>query len=85
MAAKKKPAAEAAPRVKNTSSSPFKGYALGFLAGVISTVLFFYFGGWDFLAREGDKVERRVKNSVDDAGGSAREKADEWIDSNFKK
>lgn len=67
-------------------------YLIGFVVGVVFTVVFFGLGGWDYFARGGDKVERRVRHgvsdmqdSVKDAGEGVTDKADEWIDSNFKK
>lgn len=72
--------------------SKIGAYFIGFVVGVIATMVFFYFGGWDLLARSGDKVERRVrhgvsdmKDSVEDAGEDVADKADEWVDENFKK
>lgn len=67
-------------------------YFVGFLVGVVATILFFYFGGWDWLAGRGDKVERRLRKGVDEAGEVLKDKgkhiekkADEWIDSTFEK
>jgi hypothetical protein len=72
--------------------SNIKGYVIGFLLGVLTTILFFYFEGWDYLARGGDKVERRMRRGVEhmtddvkDASGGVKDKADEWIDGTFKK
>jgi hypothetical protein len=87
-----KKAPKAPPASRGKSGSSWRGYFIGFFVGVVSTLLFFYFGGWDYFARQGDKVERRVRRGVDDAGervgekgGQAKERADEWIDSTFKK
>ncbi len=77
---------------RGKSGSSWRGYLIGFFLGVISTLMFFYFGGWDYFARQGDKVERRVRRGVDDAGDvvedkgdKAKERADQWIDNTFKK
>lgn len=72
--------------------SNIKGYLIGFLIGVLITVAFFYFEGWDYLARGGDKVERRMRRGVDhmaddvkETSGDVKDKADKWIDGSFKK
>ena len=81
--AKRASKGENSPRPK--SNGKFGAYVFGFFLGVISTVLFFYFDGWDYFARQGDKVERRVRQGVSDAGTKAQQKSDHWIDSNFDK
>lgn len=77
---------------RGKSGASWRGYFIGFFIGVVSTLLFFYFGGWDYFARQGDKVERRVRRGVDDAGevvggksDKAKERAGEWVDSTFNK
>lgn len=88
----KKAPSKAASGSRGKSGSSWRGYVIGFILGIISTLLFFSLGGWDYFAREGDKVERRVRRGVNDAGDAvgdkgeeAKERADEWIDSTFKK
>lgn len=87
----KKAPSKASSGSRGKSGSSWRGYVIGFLVGVASTLAFFYFGGWDYFARQGDKVERRVRRGVDDAGDAvggkseqAKERAGEWVDSTFK-
>lgn len=72
--------------------SNIKGYLIGFVLGVLSTVLFLYFEGWDSMARTGDKVERQMKRGAEhisedakDASNGVKGKADQWVDGAFKK
>ena len=92
--AKKAPKPASSPR--SSGGFSYRSAFIGFLIGILSTIVFFYFGGWDYFASQGDKVERRVRKGVggvvDDTGdkigeggSKIKEKADKWIDSSFKK
>ena len=72
--------------MEKKASSGLKKFLWGFLVGVIATVLFFYFGGFTTLSRQGEKVEKQVKKELKqtiqqttEAVGQAKDKTKEAI------
>lgn len=47
-----------------SKNAGLKGFIWGFVLGVIATILFFYFGGFSTLSRQGTQVEKKVQKSV---------------------
>jgi hypothetical protein len=57
-----------------------KKFFWGFLAGVLVTVVFFYIGGFTFLTRGGNRVEKEVKKTVSETTNAVENAADKTKD-----
>ena len=57
-----------------------KKFFWGFLAGVLVTVVFFYIGGFTFLTRGGNRVEKEVKKTVGETTNAVEKAADKTKD-----
>lgn len=57
-----------------------KKFFWGFLAGIAVTVIFFYIGGFTFLSRGGNRVEKEVKKTVNETTNAVENAADKTKD-----